>query len=72
MIRPVPIKLLRAISERAARAGIPKDHALARRAKGAALNAYALHSASYADALAAAHAVLGGIPLPMPTPGGAA
>lgn len=71
MIRPVPIKLLRAISERAARAGIPKDHVLARRAKGAALRAYAVSQASYVDALAAAHAVLGGIPLPMP-PGEAA
>lgn len=66
MIRPVPLALLRAVSDRAKGAGVPVDHILARRAKGAAIRAYTLNRASYVDALSAAHAVLGGVPLPIP------
>ena len=71
-IRPVPINLLRAVTERAKNIGLKPPSTLTRRAKGAAIRAYAVQGQSYMQAIAAAHAVLGGIPLPIPEPGGAA
>lgn len=72
MIRPVPLALIRAVGERAKNVGLTPTSTLTRRAKAAAISAYAMHRASYTDALAQAHAVLGGIPLPMPPSGDAA
>lgn len=68
MIRPVPLSLMRAVGERARNVGLKPTSMLTRRAKGAAIRAYAIDGASYMQAICAAHAVLGGIPLPMPEP----
>lgn len=70
-IRPVPLSLLRAVSERVKRVGLKPHALLARRAKLAAMDAW-MRGASQFQAIAAAHAVLGGIPLPLPPSGDAA
>lgn len=66
MIRPVPLALMRAVTERAKNVGLPPSSLLTRRAKGAAIRAYALDGASYMQAICAAHAVIRGVPMPMP------
>lgn len=66
-IRPVPLSLLRAVTERAKRIGIAEKALLTRRAKLAAIDAWQ-HGSTHFQSIAAAHAVLGGIPLPTPDP----
>ena len=66
-IRPVPLSLLRAVNERAKRIGLAEKAVLTRRAKLAAMDAWQA-GGSHMQSIAAAHAVLGGIPLPMPEP----
>lgn len=71
MIRPVPLSLLRAVTERAKRIGLAEKALLTRRAKLAAIDAWQRGNSQF-QSIAAAHAVLGGLPIPMPEPEDAA
>lgn len=71
-IRPVPIKLICVVHHNALAMGVKPKSLHMRRAKLAAINAYSMHGASAEAAVEAAHAVLGGIPMPIPPSGDAA